>query len=714
MCSCQQNYNLSTDGKSCSPYNNCEASNGGCDQACNYLGPALSNCSCYPGYTSASNSNSAICVSSSASSASTILGGAVGGSGSAILIVIIVVVIFLRRRRNQELNRAFDFNKLVEANSAALASGVTRNIPTELKRSAIEVVSVLGKGAFGEVSKAKMTEAQGKFSFLVAVKVLHRSGAESLAARESLLNEASLMAQFDHDNVVRLIGVVTAGEPLLVVLEFCEIGALDSYVKSHDLTPAAQVKISIDCSKGMQYLASLHFVHRDLASRNVLLDSSLTGKIADFGLSRESEENKDYYASKGGALPIRWTAPEALEHRKFSEKSDVWSFGILLYEIWTKAMLPYNGMTNDKVWIKVLEGYRLPCPLGCPNGIYSIMQSCWFDASVRPPFSEIAEALRSEYNTVLTKSESNHNDAGNSGIGKNMDPVSETGTSAKFSLTYLVPDDTLPTGFGAADVAGNDYFGNNAASKSSLTYMIPDDDWGKLTEDNIMLNYDMAAKNNDSDQILSSDQSSSLSQFNVIPNPYVASLASTTSVATQSASDDNAPAASRIDAEKSYVYIKSMLNKSDVIDPVQIYSVLSYLGVSAKASQQAPSVTGIWLAQVNSERKVLQKLGIKAFGNCRRFIQIIQDLKANKAMKQPVDINMDGKEADYTKWSIKQVGAWAKSRGLAEVASLLSMNAIAGDVIFNMNLDAFFLLTNFPVTLQSKFEDEVDLLRGMN
>ena len=458
-CSCNSGYSLYTDGKGCIAIHNCDTANGNCSQICYDQGPGLSKCGCNAGYV-LSTKNQYDCesttVNASPSSSAAILGGAVGGSGFAILLVLLLVIILLRRRRNQERNRAFDFNKLVDANTTALTLGEKRIVPMELKRTAIEMITVLGKGAFGEVSKAKMTESNGKFSFLVAVKVLHRSNAESLAARESLLNEASLMAQFSHDNVVLLVGVVTAGEPLLVVLEFCELGALNSYLEKNELAQEIKLKIAIDCANGMQYLASLHFVHRDLASRNVLLDSSMTGKIADFGMSRENEENKEYYASKGGALPIRWTAPEALEHRKFSEKSDVWSFGILLYEIWTRALLPYSGMTNDKVWIKVTEGYRLPCPPECLFVVYELMKSCWLEPNLRPNFATLYDSLLSVLDPLATEEKIRRNASdGNEEIG------------GKVANAYEMPTRAL------------DYtLKMKASNGSQLTYMVPDDEAG--------------------------------------------------------------------------------------------------------------------------------------------------------------------------------------------------------------------------------------------
>jgi serine/threonine protein kinase len=166
-----------------------------------------------------------------------------------------------------------------------------------------------------------------------------------------------------------------------------------------ELTVAQKYSLACNCAEGMAYLSSLHFVHRDLAARNVLVGSDIQAKIADFGLSREIGEDDQYYQSKNGQLPIRWTAPEALENRKFSEKSDCWSFGVLLYEIFTSAELPYKGMNNQKVWTEVVAGYRLPYPPGCPTKAYEIMEQCWRAPDDRPDFKELLRWLE-----VLTTS----------------------------------------------------------------------------------------------------------------------------------------------------------------------------------------------------------------------------------------------------------------------------------------------------------------------
>jgi serine/threonine protein kinase len=194
--------------------------------------------------------------------------------------------------------------------------------------------------------------------------------------------------------VVSLIGVVTAGDPLLVVIEYCEHGALNSFLEKNEIGDACRLGIAGDCAEGMAYLAGRRFIHRDLAARNVLLSSDFHAKISDFGLSRETIDS-NYYHSQGGQLPVRWTAPEALEEQRFSQASDVWSFGVLMYEIWTRGELPYKEMNNQKVWVSVTTGHRLEQPDECPKEIYAIMKQCWhIDPQQRPEFRDLQSKLR--------------------------------------------------------------------------------------------------------------------------------------------------------------------------------------------------------------------------------------------------------------------------------------------------------------------------------
>ena len=429
--------------------------------------PPIYTCSCMAGFNS-QYSNGSDCQLSSLNSApatsfSSIIGGSVGGALGFFLLIVIVIVVIARHKRYQIQAKAFNFALMVVESTQDIEPTVARNIPREIKRPAVRVIEVLGKGNFGEVSKGFLSEHSDLPGYLVAIKVLHQTS-DSAGARTELLTEASVMAQFNHLNIVCLIGVVTKGDPLMVVLEYCEKGALDSFLDKNETSTGQKLHIASACAEGLEYLSSLKFIHRDIASRNVLLGADMTAKIADFGMSRASKD-KNYYVSKGGALAVRWTAPEALEHQKFSEKSDVWSYGILLYEIWTKAKLPYDGMNNQKVWIEVAGGYRLPCPDGCLKEIHGIMQHCWDEPSSRPPFSKIVELI----DVVIGGT--------------------ERATARKQVRTYESYPKYAPDGKGAVTF-GNAYAEesrtsnssfkrhqtmSNTSSKSTLVYLEPDD-----------------------------------------------------------------------------------------------------------------------------------------------------------------------------------------------------------------------------------------------
>ena len=303
---------------------------------------------------------------------------------------VLVLIVFIIRQR-QLARQPYDFTNMVAETVVELApTNEDLKVPREISRSSIKCVELLGKGSFGEVYKGIYTE-KGKQGFLVAVKSLINS-MDKASDRLQFLSEASLMVQFDHENVIKIIGVVTSGDPLLLIIEFCEAASLERVLHSVKLAPQYQLKASMDCAKGMVYLTSLWYVHRDLAARNNFVSSDFTSKIGDFGLSRVNIDN-DYYISRNATVSIRWSSPEALEERRFSEQSDVWSFGVLLNEIWTHGMLPYNGLTAKKVWSNVLKGIRLQQPAECPDGIYKIMCDCWAEYLERPVFTQLLERL---------------------------------------------------------------------------------------------------------------------------------------------------------------------------------------------------------------------------------------------------------------------------------------------------------------------------------
>ena len=241
-----------------------------------------------------------------------------------------------------------------------------------------------------QVHKGLLDEIPGQPGYIVAIKSI-KAGA--LWERDGMLREAALMAQFEHPFVTKLVGVVTVGEPLLVVLEYCEHGALRNYLQTQEVPLKIKLQFAGDCAEGLEYLSKHNFVHRDIAARNVLVSSERRCKISDFGLSRETFD-KEYYRSSNLQIAVRWTAPEALEERIFSQQSDCWSFGVMLWEIWCKAETPYGEWNHSKVWSEVVGGFRLPCPSGCPVEIHGLMQKCWFVKGFRPQFQELATTLR--------------------------------------------------------------------------------------------------------------------------------------------------------------------------------------------------------------------------------------------------------------------------------------------------------------------------------
>uniref|UniRef100_H2ZQT6 receptor protein-tyrosine kinase n=1 Tax=Ciona savignyi TaxID=51511 RepID=H2ZQT6_CIOSA len=264
----------------------------------------------------------------------------------------------------------------------------------EIDASFIKIEQVIGAGEFGEVCRGRL-QMTNKNETDVAIKTL-KSG-YSTQQKLDFLGEASIMGQFDHPNVIRLEGVVTKSRPLMIITEFMENGSLDVFLRNHDngFTVIQLVGILRNIAAGMKYLSDMGYVHRDLAARNILVNAQLICKVSDFGMSRVLEEDSDAaYTARGGKIPIRWTAPEAFTYRKFTSASDVWSYGIVMWEVMSYGERPYWGMSNRDVMNAVETGYRLPAPMDCPQVQHRLMLECWKkDRNQRPKFGQIVSSL---------------------------------------------------------------------------------------------------------------------------------------------------------------------------------------------------------------------------------------------------------------------------------------------------------------------------------
>ena len=287
--------------------------------------------------------------------------------------------------------------------SCTLKVPVTKpvNIPTtqdkwEIERSSIEFLKCLTAGEFGETWKANLvTEVSS---------VMIKTNIATNIPQETFLKEANILKKLRHDNIIHLHGVCTKEYPFYIVTEPMKNGNLKEYLRikrgSH-LTPSELMDIAAQVANGMIYLGEQDYIHCDLRAENIFVQEKDYGsviihtvKIANFHLARHLNGNKYYTIEKGTRFATRWTAPEGYTSKQMSIKSDVWSFGILLWELVTKGSKPYPGMTNKQVLEAVPQGYRMPEPKDCPEPFYQIMLDCWeLNDDERPTFNNICHHL---------------------------------------------------------------------------------------------------------------------------------------------------------------------------------------------------------------------------------------------------------------------------------------------------------------------------------
>ncbi|XP_014665565.1 PREDICTED: NT-3 growth factor receptor-like [Priapulus caudatus] len=327
--------------------------------------------------------------------------------GATLIIAIIAIVVGrcywtrLKRRRNDSDEAAHKCKKIVRNETIPLVynpnyqgSGSKDKqglAICHLSREKIQFVRELGEGAFGRVFLGECFHLAGESPTLVAVKTLKCQSAEN--ALHEFMAEADIMNRLQHESIVTFHGICIDGDPLMMVFEYMKNGDLNNYLRSrgpdakllsksqcpsfNELSSVELIHVAIQIASGMQYLSSQHFVHRDLATRNCLVGDQLSVKIADFGMSRDIYSN-DYYRIGGQTmLPVRWMPPESILYRKFTTESDVWSFGVVLWEIFTFGKQPWYELANHEVIDHIQCGHILSRPTMCPEHIYQLMLRCW-------------------------------------------------------------------------------------------------------------------------------------------------------------------------------------------------------------------------------------------------------------------------------------------------------------------------------------------------
>ncbi|XP_061603827.1 muscle, skeletal receptor tyrosine-protein kinase [Phyllopteryx taeniolatus] len=346
-----------------------------------------------------------------------------------------IVILACRRRRKQwrQQERAMETPTMTALPSELLLDRLHPNpmyqrvplllnsklLALEYPRNNIQYVRDIGEGAFGRVFQARAPGLLLMEPFtMVAVKMLKEEASPDM--QNDFQREAALMAEFDHINIVRLLGVCAVGKPMCLMFEYMAQGDLNEFLRRRSPTQCVrtlslaslsgrsfssemeagllscpeQLSMSKQIAAGMAYLSERKFVHRDLATRNCLVGEEMVVKIADFGLSRNIYSADYYKANENDAIPIRWMPPESIFYNRYTTESDVWAYGVVLWEIFSHGMQPYYGMGHEEVIYYVRDGHILSCPENCPLELYNLMRLCWSThPSDRPSFSSIHRIL---------------------------------------------------------------------------------------------------------------------------------------------------------------------------------------------------------------------------------------------------------------------------------------------------------------------------------
>ncbi|XP_078679580.1 uncharacterized protein LOC144915214 [Branchiostoma floridae x Branchiostoma belcheri] len=380
-------------------------------------------CECMPGYTFVEDEPVTTCIMATASPSVLVLTMRnddesdqllAVGMGTFLTITFIVLVIGALIKRCSKGERDIDemsLNSLRSDFPSQLTDTVYMKWEFPIRK--LNFGKVVGQGAFGKVHHAIAQDIDGKPGpVAVAVKTL-KDGA-TVEEREILQKELDqLIYVGSHPNVIRLLGACSRRGVLCIIMEYAIHGNLREFLKSRHLVSdlesdrqlcamgagvlrdADLLKLALGIARGMAHLASLKCIHRDLAARNILVFDGVVAKVSDFGLAREAKENAYYFKeTKDGRMPFKWMAPETLLSGRYTTKSDVWSFGVLLWEITTLGSSPYPGIPTDKIVTLVLKGYRMGKPPNCPQDIFDMMKKCWrHTPAERPTFRDLKDTL---------------------------------------------------------------------------------------------------------------------------------------------------------------------------------------------------------------------------------------------------------------------------------------------------------------------------------
>ena len=314
----------------------------------------------------------------------------------------------------------------------------------EINKDTITIGSKLGSGEFGSVHTGLWESPIGDLQ--VALKITNKADEQT---RTAFLQEAAILGQFSHPNILRLVGVVTLTAPNMIVTELMQeelkrflLSLQTQHQQDVDYETIAPhfLSFSRQVASGMQHLAQRECIHRDIAARNILLTDKCVCKIGDFGMSRRLETESDYYKVKGShKLPIKWSAPEAIFFKRYTLKSDVWSYGMLLYEIWSMGRKPWPYEDNRSAVEKMARAANLPPPAGCPRSLYQLMVSTWHPKpDQRPDMNEVVSRLSLPDEELLARPELEGKEAASApAFTLGADPMSADELYKDLQTTYV-------------------------------------------------------------------------------------------------------------------------------------------------------------------------------------------------------------------------------------------------------------------------------------